>query len=186
MDFVQAEVSALRKKMEEVLENFKEEIKGFRLGKASAALVENLKIPYYGQEIPLNSLANVSVIDVLNLSVEPYDSGTKADIIQGFKKVDLGANIIEEGDRIRLSFPPISEERKKELIKLLGQKKEEAKVVLRRLREGVWEEIQNKVKDKELPEDDKFRAEKELNDLISEFNQQLEELAEGKEKEINE
>lgn len=186
MDFIQEKIGALRKEMEAVLENFKEELKGFRLGKASTALVENLKIAYFGQEVPLNSLANVSVIDVLNLSVEPYDPNAKADIIQGLKKADLGASIIEEGNRIRLSFPPVSEERKTELIKLLGQKKEEAKVALRRLREGVWDRIQEKIKNKELPEDDKFRAQQDLNSLISEFNQKIEELSEAKEQEISE
>ncbi len=186
MDFVQQEIKTLRKKMEQVLEGFKEELKGFRLGKASTALVENLKISYYGQEVPLSSLASVSVIDVLNLSVEPYDPNAKSDIIQGLKQADLGASIIEEGQRIRLSFPPLSEERKQELIKLLGQKKEEAKVALRRLREEVWDQIQKKVQEKELPEDDKFRAEEELNKLISEFNQQVDELAEAKTEEIKE
>lgn len=178
------EIDSLRQRMEKVLENFKQELSAFHLGKASTALVENLKISYFGQEVPLNSLANIALLDVLNLVVEPYDPNAKGDIIQGLKSADLGCQIIEEGNRIRLSFPPLSEERKEELAKLLHQKKEEAKIALRREREETWKKIQEMEKEGEITEDDKYTAEKKLNELIGEFNEKVEEMAQAKEQEI--
>jgi len=184
MGQVDNEISSLRKKMEKTLDYFKNELNSFHSGRASTSLVENLKIPYYGQSVPLNSLANIVVIDVLNLSIEPYDQNSKTDIIQGLNQSNLGCSVIEEGQRIRLNFLPLSEERKQEIVKLLHQKKEEAKVVLRQEREAVWAKIQAQELKKSISEDDKYRAEELLNKLITDFNQKVEDLASAKEGEI--
>src|ERR1035437_5407532 len=180
MGIVETEISDLRKKMEEILTNFSSELASFNLGQASASVLENVKVPYYGSEAPLKSLANIAIMDVLNLTVEPFDKNVKADIIQGLKLANLGGSIIEEGDRIRINFPPMSEERKQEIIKMMDEKKEDTKVILRRMREELWGKIQNQEKNKEIGEDDRYRAEETLNKLIAEFNQKAEDLLKTK------
>jgi len=180
MGIVETEISDLRKKMEEILGNFSSELASFNLGQASVSVLENVKVPYYGSEAPLKTLANIAVLDVLNLTIEPYDSNTKADVIQGLKQTNLGGSIIEEGNRIRINFPPMSEERKNEIIKSMEEKKEETKVILRRMRESTWEKVQNQEKNKEISEDDRYRAEENLNKLIAEFNQKAEDILKNK------
>jgi len=177
---VENEISILREKMEGVIQNFAIDLNSFNLGQASVTMLENLKVPYYGSESILKSLANIAVLDILNLIVEPYDVNTKADIIQGLKNAGLGASINDEGNRIRVSFPPLSEDRKEELIKLAAEKKEEAKVVLRRQREEIWDKIQNQERKHEISEDDRYKAEEKLNKLIEEYNQKLEDLLNAK------
>jgi ribosome recycling factor len=180
MGIVETEISDLRKKMEEILANFTNELASFNLGQASVSVLENVKVPYYGSEVALKTLANIAVMDVLNLTVEPFDKNVKADIIQGLKLANLGGSIIEEGNRIRINFPPMSEERKNEIIKLMEEKKEETKVILRRMREATWEKVQNQEKNKEISEDDRYRAEETLNKLIAEVNQKAEDILKNK------
>jgi len=180
MIIVEKEISDLRKKMEEIKESFQKQLNAFHLGKASANLVESLKVSYFGQDVPLNSLANVSVVDILNLILEPYDPKSKTDIVQGLKKAKLSCSITEEGERIRLTFPPLSEERKEEMIKLLKQKKEEFKISLRLKREEVWDRMQEMKAKGEINEEDKIRVRKELDKIISEFNLEIDKLAQDK------
>ncbi|MDD3773768.1 MAG: ribosome recycling factor [Patescibacteria group bacterium] len=180
MGLVENEISSLKQKMDQVLENFTGDLATFNLGQASVATLENVKVPYYGSESLLKSLANIAVLDILNLVIEPFDPNTKADIVQGLKIANLGGSIIEEGNRIRINFPPMSSERKEEIIKLMGAKKEETKVVLRRMREEVWEKIQNQEKNKQISEDDRYRAEENLNKLIAEYNQKAEDILKNK------
>ena len=180
MGIVETEISGLKQKMDGVLENFTSDLASFNLGQASASVLENVKVPYYGSESPLKSLANIVVMDVLNLVVEPYDANTKADIVQGLKLANLGGSIIEEGNRVRINFPPMSAERKDEIIKMMAERKEETKVILRRMREEVWEKVQNQEKRKEISEDDRYRAEESLNKLIAEFNQKAEDILKSK------
>jgi ribosome recycling factor len=180
MGIVEIEISTLRQKMEEILANFGAELTSFNLGQASVSILENVKVPYYGSEAPLKSLANIAVLDVLNLTIEPFDKNVKADVIQGLKQANLGGSIIEEGDRIRINFPPMSEERKQEIVKMMDEKKEDTKVILRRMREELWSKIQGQERNKEISEDDRYRAEENLNKLISEFNQKAEDLLKNK------
>lgn len=180
MGIVETEIVGLKQKMDSVLENFTADLATFNLGQASASTLENVKVPYYGSESPLKSLANIAVLDVLNLVVEPFDQNIKADIMQGLKIANLGGSIIEEGNRIRINFPAMSGERKDEIIKMMTERKEEAKVILRRHREEIWEKIQNQEKNKQISEDDRYRGEENLNKLIGEYNQKAEDILKNK------
>lgn len=180
MGLVETEISILKQKMDQVLENFTNDLVTFNLGQASVTTLENVKVPYYGSNVLLKTLANIVVIDVLNLAVEPFDPSAKSDIVQGLKIANLGGSIIEEGNRVRVNFPPLSSERKEEIIKLMNEKKEEAKVILRRMREEVWEKVQNQEKEKQISEDDRYRAEENLNKLIAEYNQKAEDILKNK------
>jgi len=184
MGQVEKEISSLRKRMEEKVEAFKEELARFNLGQASTSIVENLRVSYWGEKVLLNSLANVVIKDVLNLIIEPFDPNSKEDIILALKEANLNCSIIEEGGRIRLNFPPLSEERKEEIIKLLHQKKEDYKIALRQEREETKSKILELEKNKIIGKDEKFKAEELLNDLISEFNQKLEEIVRAKENDL--
>jgi len=174
----------LKNKLEESLEYYQQELKTIRTGRANPQIVEDLVIDYFGVPTPIKQAANVTASDARTIVIAPWSKDSLVDIEKAINASELGINPVNDGENIRLSFPPLTEERRKELVKVVGQKTEEARIKVRKLREAVREEIQKEEKDGEISEDDKAREEKELQQIIDEYNSKIEELHKKKEEEI--
>ncbi len=174
----------LKDKLEESLEHYQQELKTIRTGRANPQMVEDLIIDYFGVETPIKQEATVTASDARTIVIAPWSKDSLVDIEKAINASELGINPINDGENIRLSFPPLTEERRKELVKVVGQKTEEARIKVRKLRETVREEIQKKEKDGEISEDDKAREEKELQQIIDEYNRKIDELHKKKEEEM--
>lgn len=147
-------------------------------------MVENIKIDAYGTKLTIKELANIIVKDPKSLIIKVWDKNLVNSIAKKIEESNLDLNPVIEGQNIILLIPPMVEERKKELIKLLHQKSEQARIRIRQIREEVWKKIQTLEKEKKIREDDKFKAKDELQKVVDEFNKKIEELIEKKEKEL--
>lgn len=174
----------LRQKMEEILARFAEEIAKIRVGRVNSELVEKISVVYYGTPTPLKSLASISVPDASQILIDPWDKNALGDIELALGNADLGVNPVNDGKGVRLKFPPMTEEQRKEVIKSLHGKAEATRVALRTARGEAWETIQRLEKEKKLSQDDRYAGEKELNKIIEAFNQKIDNLTAAKEKEI--
>jgi len=176
------------KKFEQELTRAKElfctEISSLRAGRASPALLEDLEVEYYGAKTPLKHIASISTPDARSLIVQPWDKGALESIGKAIENSPLHIAPIADGDHIRLTLPQLTEERRRDLQKILGAKAEEARVRARRARDDAWKEVQQAEKDKTISEDEKFRVKDELQKKMDGFNTELENMREKKEREI--
>ncbi len=180
----QAIIRNLRPKMQEVVDKLDENFRSLRTGKANSALVENIAVSYYGSKVPLKQMAQISVPDPNLIVIQPWDVNSLGDIELAIRNSEIGLNPSSDGRVIRLSLPPMTAERREELIKMIHKTAEECRVILRNLREDSWKEIKKLEAGKFITEDDRYGAEKELNMLIEDFNKKINELINNKEKEI--
>lgn len=163
---------------------FEKEISKIRTGRANPSLVEDVVVDCFGQKFPLKQLAAISTPEARQILIQPWDKSYVEGIVQALSNTGIGANPIVDRDAIRINLPPMSEEYRKGLLKLVSEKAEEARKTLRRWREEAWEEIQGKTKLGEIREDDKFRAKEELQKLIDDYGKKIEEASERKIKEV--
>ena len=177
-------VNKLRPKMDEVILKLKEDLQTIRTGKASTSLVDNIVVSYYGVQTPLKNMANVSTPESTLIVVQPWDISSLGDIETALRNSNLGFGLTNDGRVVRISLPPLTEERRLEFIKLAHQKAEASRIVLRNLREEAWKEIQSLEKTGGLTEDDRYRGEETLNKEIAEYNKKILGLVEDKEKEL--
>ena len=173
-----------RERMSKALEHVKVEFANVRTGRASSALVENLVVDYYGSETPLKQLANFSVPEPRLLVVSPYDKGAMAAIEKAISSADLGLNPSNDGVVIRLSFPTLTEERRKEFVKIVRTKAEEGKVALRGVRRHARQELENLEKEQGLSKDDIERLEKVLDKMTQDEVAAVDVLLSHKEQEL--
>jgi len=176
--------SKIKNRAEEISQWFKNEVSLLRTGRATPVLVENIKVDYYGAKNPIKSIASIMIEDARTLQVRPWDRDAISQIEQAIRSSELGIQPITEKDMIRVIFPELTEERRQSLLKMMNGKLEEGKISLRRERDEIWREIQDKEKNGELSEDDKYRLKDELQEIIDEANKSLEEAASKKEQEI--
>lgn len=174
----------LRPKMQETQNKLAENFRSLRTGKANSALVENIAVSYYGTKTPLKQMAQISVPDANMIVIQAWDLNSLSDIELAIRNSEIGINPSSDGRVIRLSLPPMTAERREELIKIIHKTAEECRVVLRNLREEAWKEVKKLETAKQITEDDRYDAEKELNILIEDFNKKINDLVESKEKEI--
>jgi ribosome recycling factor len=174
----------LKKDLEESVAYYEQELKNIRTGRANPQIVEDLMIDYFGTPTPIKQAANVSASDARTLVIAPWSKDSLIDIEKAINESELGINPINDGEVIRLSFPPLTEERRKDMVKIVGQKTEEARIKIRKLRESIRETIQQNEKNGVIGEDDKAREEKELQQIIDEYNNKIEELHKKKEEEV--
>jgi ribosome recycling factor len=179
-------VQKARPKMEKAIERFKEEIAKLRTGRANPAILENILVDYYGAKSPLKQVASITVPEPRLMVISPWNKDNLVDIEKALNESDLGLNPTNDGQVIRVVIPPLNEERRRELIRILGKYAEESRVLIRQAREEVWDEIQDMVKEGKLSEDEKFRGKEQLQELVDEYNEKIEEIRERKEKEIRE
>lgn len=173
-------------KMKKAVEVTREEFSGVRTGRASPALVQRLSVDYYGAPTSLQQLASFGVPEPRLLVIHPYDRNAIQQIEKAILSSDLGLNPSNDGAVIRLTFPPLTEERRKELIKLVRDRAEHGRVAIRNVRRHAKDEIDRDMKDGKISEDDGHRAEKELQKLTDRFVAEVDDVLKRKEQELAE
>ncbi len=179
-------LSVTEKKMKAVAEGLKQELATIRTGRASPALVEHIKVDYAGVPTPLNQIAGISTPEARLLVIQPWDPGSMHSIEQAILKSDLGLNPINDGRLIRLSIPPLSEERRKDLTKIVHKRLEERRVAVRNLRRDALEELKKAEKNKEISQDESRRAQEQLQKMTDANITVAEKIGQDKEKELME
>lgn len=174
----------ITKELAGILTWFQGEVAMLRTGRATPALVENIEVDYYGAKTPLKHIASLSTSDARTITIQPWDKNALAPIQKALEASSVNLAPIADKDTIRLVLPALTEERRRELLKLLGAKAEEARVRSRKIRDEAWKTAQERERVKQIREDEKFRAKDELQKKMDEFNKKLEEVKERKEKEI--
>ena len=168
------------------LEFFKKEIGNLRTGRANPAILEAVQVEAYGVLNPLNTVANINVSDARNILVSAGDKNILKNIEKAIVDADLGLGVINEGDKIRLTVPALTEENRKELVKKLNERMEKTRIILRQARENVKNTIEAAFEAKEISEDQKFRFVKELDEFSTKKNEELKDLRDKKEQDIME
>lgn len=173
-----------RQNLERIIAHLKQEVAGLRTGRATPALVGDLEVDYYGTKTPLKAVAAISSPDPKTLAIQPWDKSALPAIEKAIQTSNLGLNPVTDREAVRLNIPPLTEERRKELTKLLGKYMEDARIQVRREREEMLKDIDQKEKAKEISEDEKFRQKSEIQKIVDEYNRKIEDLGASKEKEI--
>jgi ribosome recycling factor len=171
-------------KMDRAVEHAKEELGAIRTGRASPAMFSKIMIDYYGSPTPLTQMASVGVPEPRMALIKPYDASQLKAMERAIRDSDLGVNPNNEGTQLRIILPPMTEDRRREMIKVARHKGEEGKVAIRNVRRRAKEELDRIVKDGEVGEDEGRRAEKELEDLTHRYVAQVDELIKHKEAEL--
>ncbi len=173
-----------RERMEKAVGHTQSDFGGVRTGRATSGLVEHLKVDVYGAEVELRTIAGLSVPEARMLVISPYDKSTLASIEKAIQASDLGITPSDDGNVIRLAFPPLTEERRKELVKVVRHKAEEGRVAVRNLRRAARHELEGLEHDGELSSDALERVEKELDKLTQEMVAAIDKLLAHKEQEL--
>lgn len=175
-----------RQRMDKTIEAFRVEISKVRTGKATTALLDGVKVDYYGTMSPLNQVGSVSVLDVHTISVTPWDKSMVPLIERAILASDLGLNPISDGTNLKIPIPPLTEERRKDLVKLIKKFGEESRIALRNVRRDANDHLKKMEKEKKLTEDELKEAEKETQKLTDEHIAKIDEMIKHKEKDIME
>lgn len=168
----------------QAIQHLKHDIASLRTGRATPALIEDILVECYGGQQPLKAVASISVSDAKTLAVEAWDKSLLAAIESAIRQAPLGLNPVNDGKLIRLSLPAFTMERRQELIKLLHQKLESARIAVRQVREDIKRAIDKAEHDGDLTEDEKFKQYEALEKLVKENNEQIKRVGDEKEKEI--
>jgi len=168
------------------LDFFRREISNLRTGRANPAVLDNIQVEAYGAMNPVNAVGNIAVSDARSIIIVPWDKAVSKAIEKAIVDAGLGLGIANEGDRIRLTVPALTEENRKALVKTLNEKMEKTRIILRQARDGIKNIIETAFEDKELSEDDKFRFMKELDEFSAKKNDELKEIRDRKEADIME
>ncbi len=181
---IEAALGECRDRMAKAVEHTKNDFAGVRTGRAAPGLIEKLKVEYYGTEVPLQQIAGFSVPEARVLVVSPYDKQALKSIEKAIQQSDLGINPSNDGVVIRLIFPQLNEERRKELVRMVRHKAEEGRVAVRNIRRATRHELESWEKDGDISSDDLERAEKELEKLTHELVGEIDKLVTHKEQEL--
>jgi ribosome recycling factor len=177
-------IAEAKSKMKSTLHVFEEDLHGMRSGRASTALVDRLKVVYYEQETELRQLATISTPEPMQILIRPYDKTAIKSIEKAIQQSEIGIHPNTDGDVIRLNMPPLTRERRQELVKVLHRRMEEARVAVRNIRRGANDDLKDFEKEKLISEDDLERGEAEVQKLTDQFIGQIEDLGKAKEKDI--
>lgn len=169
---------------QKALERLDNELKSLRTGRANAALVEDIRVEAYGSTMELKGVAAISVPDAKTIQVEPWDKGLVKDVEKALINANLGMSPNVAGTVIRLNMPQPTEETRKETVKAVHQKGEQAKIAIRNVRESVREALGKDEKAHVISEDEKFRLQEQLDKAVKEYNEKVDKLVEDKEKEV--
>ena len=171
-------------KMQQSLDSFKNGLTKIRTGRANPGLLDTVHVDYYGSMVPISQVANVSLLDARTISVSPWEKGMGAKIEKAIRDSDLGLNPAAQGDLIRVPMPAMTEERRKELTKVVRAEGEHAKVAIRNLRRDANDGVKKLVKDKLASEDDERRSQEEIQKFTDRFIADVDKLVTGKEHDI--
>ncbi len=175
-----------RARMDKSLEALRSELSKIRSGKATTALLDGIKVEYYGNMTPLNQVANVTVLDAHTLSITPWDKSVVSAVDKAILEANLGFNPVSDGTNIKVPVPPLNEERRKDLVKLVKKFGEDYKVAIRNVRRDANEHLKREEKDKKISEDQLKDAEDRIQKLTDEHIHHIDEVLKHKEKEIME
>lgn len=171
-------------KMDKTVGNLKEILGKIRAGRAHPGLLDSIKIDYYGTSTPLNQMAKVSVLDSSTLSVTPFDRSAMASIEKSIRNSDLGVNPAASGETIRIPIPPLTEERRRDLIKVIKSEGENSKVAIRNIRRDAMDELKRKLKDGDISEDIERREQANIQKLTDQHVSDIDDIIKNKEKEL--
>ncbi len=177
-------VEKTKPEMDKVLHYFSEEMKRIRADRATPSLVEEMQVNCFDQKLPLKQLASISCPEQRQILIQPWDRNYIKDIVSVLQKSPAELGVVIDGNNIRVNLPPLTQEYRQNLLKVLSEIKEKARVSVKRAREEAWKEIQAKFQEKEIKEDEKFKAKEELQEILDEYNKKIEEIAKKKEVEI--
>lgn len=172
------------RRMQKAVETLKQDVNAIRAGRASTALVERISVDYYGTPTPINQVASITVPEARLLVIQPWDRKLLADISKAIQRSDLGINPTDDGQVIRLAIPPMSEDRRRDLVKTLHKKLDEHKVAVRNVRRDVHDKIRDREKKKEISEDELKRNVERLQKLTDRYIEEMDKVGKAKEMEI--
>jgi len=173
-------------RMDKTIESLQHELAKIRTGKATTVLLDSIRVDYYGNMVPLNQVGNVSVLDAHTLSITPWEKQMVQVIDKAILEANLGLNPISDGTNLKIPIPPLNEERRKELVKLVKKFGEEAKVAIRNIRRDANDHLKKEQKDKKMTEDQLHDAEKEMQKLTDDHIKLIDDTLKHKETEIME
>jgi ribosome recycling factor len=176
----------IKERMEKAVESLQTDLMALRTGRASPALLDRVRVEYYGTPTPLNQLATISAPEPRLLTIKPWDASVLSAIEKALMKSDLGLTPSNDGRIIRLNIPRLTEERRHDLVKLVNKRVEEGKVALRNVRRDGQEDLREMEKEKMISEDDLFEGRDELQKMIDSFVKRMDEIGKAKEEEIME
>ena len=177
-------LSTYEDKMKKTISVLETEMKAVRAGRANPAILDKVTVEYYGAPSALTTIANVSVPDARSILVQPWDASILADIEKAILKSDIGITPNNDGKAIRLNFPPLTEERRKEIVKTLRKRGEDSKVAIRSIRRDAMEDAKTLKKNGEITEDDVKNAEKDIQKLTDNYIKDIDSVIAAKEKEV--
>ena len=177
-------ISTAEQKMQKSLETLKKDLMKIRTGRAHTSVLDNVMVDYYGSMMPINQVANINVSDASTLSIQPYEKTMSAKIEKAIRESDLGLNPTSQGDVLRISIPPLTEERRRELIKLARSDSENSKVAVRQIRREANEFLKKQLKDKLISEDDEWRAQESIQKSTDKAINDIDKLLQAKEADL--
>jgi ribosome recycling factor len=172
------------RRMKKAVEALKQDLAAIRTGRASSALVERINVDYYGAPTPINQVCQISVPEARLIIIQPYERKLLTDIEKAIQRSDLGVNPNNDGQVIRLNIPPLSEERRRDMVKTLHKKLDEHKVAIRNIRRDIQDKLQDREKKKEISEDELKRSKDRLQKLTDRYIDEMDKVGKSKEQEI--
>jgi len=173
-------------RMGKSVEALKSELTKLRTGRAHTSLLEHITVEYYGSEVPINQVANITVSDARTLTVTPWEKPMVSVVEKAIMNSGMGLNPATAGEVIRVPLPPLTEERRKDMIRVVRQEGENARVAIRNIRRDVLGDIKTLLKEKEITEDDDHRAQDDIQKITDKYIAQVDKLLEDKEKDLME
>jgi ribosome recycling factor len=179
-------VAQAKVRMEKAVDDFRRELSGLRTGRANVAVLDSIRVDYHGTPMPVNQLGTVTVPDAMSIVIAPWDSGAVAMIDKAIRTADLGLNPTNDGKIVRVPIPPLTEDRRKEIVKHLHKVLENHRTAVRNVRRDLKEAIEHLEKEKKVSEDERKRAMDELDKITHSETKKIEELSAAKEREVME
>lgn len=175
-----------KERMKKSIESMRKDFMSIRTGRATPAVLEPIRVTAYGQEMPIKQLASISIPEPRMIVIQPWDKSVLEDVEKAIQKSELGINPVNDGKLLRLMFPPLTEERRKELVKHVKKRAEEGKIAVRNVRRDAMEMLKLMEKDGDISEDDQRRGQDEIEDLTKDIIKEVDKVLEAKEKEVME
>ncbi len=169
---------------DKVIEHYLHELSGVRTGRANPALLNTVQVESYGSRMPIEHVASVTVSDAKTLTISPWDKGQLQAIEKAIQMANLGFNPSNDGQVIRIMLPPLNEERRKEMVKMIGQLAEKARIGIRNVREDIMKEMKRAEGDGKISKDDLTHGQKKLQEAVDKFNEEIKQHAEKKEEDV--
>jgi ribosome recycling factor len=174
----------LRDRMNRAVQSLESDYKKLRTGRASISLVDEIRVDYYGAATPLSQLSTLTIADPRTIVIQPWDTSVVGEIEKAILKSDLGLTPMSDGKAIRINIPPLTAERRRDLVKTVKKKAEESKVAVRNIRRDIIEKTKELKKDKKVSEDEQFRAQDEIQKVTDDYVKRIDTIYSAKEKEI--